>query len=35
MKDFLFKAFVFLFVTSSLTGLMLLILHTWATQGGL
>jgi hypothetical protein len=35
MKDFLFKAFVFLFMTSSLTGLMLLILHIWATQGGL
>ena len=35
MKDFLFKAFVFLFMSSSLTGLMLLILHTWATQSGL
>jgi len=35
MKDFLFKAFVFLFMASSLTGLMLLILHTLATQGGL
>ena len=35
MKDFLFKAFVFLFMASSLTGLMLLIAHTWATQGGL
>jgi hypothetical protein len=35
MKDFLFKAFVFLFMASSLTGLMLFMLHTWATQGGL
>ena len=35
MKDFLFKAFVFLFMSSSLTGLMLLVFHTWATQGGL
>jgi|TARA_R100001463_G_scaffold131300_1_gene191229 hypothetical protein len=35
MKDFLFKAFVFLFMTSSLTGLMLFMLHTWAIKGGL
>jgi len=35
MRDFLFKAFVFLFITSSLVSLMLLILHTWATKGGL
>ena len=35
MKDFLFKAFVFLFMVSSLTGLMLFMLHTWAIKGGL
>jgi len=35
MKDFLFKAFVFLFMATSMTGLIMFLLHTWATQGGL
>jgi hypothetical protein len=35
MKDLLLKIFVFLFMTSTFTGLMLFMLHTWAIKGGL